>query len=402
MKWKNKGSELDDYAKSLVQQFQNKKEKIYIFGAGILGRNIVPAFDGYHCFGGFIDNDVRKQQSGFDGHPVISLAQYMADGAEGFIVIAADQANIPSIEEQIKAEGLAERRDYWLYKEFMHDVFPVLSLYRYQLLYVDLAQICLTERCTLKCKDCAHGCFAVDFTNEDMSVDMVKQSADSFFAKVDVVKEFVLIGGEPFLYNNLAEIIEYIGEKYRHKILVYCITTNGTIIPKKDILESCKKYNMLIRISNYSGTLKRLESKYAELEAILRGSQVKYIFGKKEESWIDYGFNAVNRESIKKETELIQTFDRCKTPCREIRGNRYYYCVMARSISDNLGFGVGQEDYLDLSQMDHNAKKEFLEFEYGYSDKGYLDMCNYCNGADAVKYPIPAAVQMVRESGNQR
>ena len=397
MKWKNKGSELDNYAKGLVQQYQKKNEKIYIFGAGILGKIIVPAFIGYHCFGGFIDNDVNKQQRGVDGYPVISFAQYMANGAEGFIVVAADKANKPSIEGQIQAEGLIERRDYWFYKEFMHDVFPVLSLYRYQLLYVNLAQISLTERCTLKCKDCAHGCFAVDFKSEDMSVDMAKQSADVLFGKVDRIREFVLIGGEPFLYDNLAEIIEYIGERYHHKMFVYCITTNGTIIPKDNILELCRKYNMLIRISNYSETNKHLESKYAELENKLKEHQVTYVLGKKEELWFDYGFSTAEREKIKKEIELIQVFDRCKTQCREIRGNRYYYCVMARSISDNLEFGVGQEDYLDLSQTDYNAKKEFLEFEYGYSDKGYLDMCNYCNGADAVKHPIPAAVQMVRE-----
>lgn len=63
----------------------------------------------------------------------------------------------------------------------MHKFLPVLFVYKYNMLYVDLVQICLTERCTLKCKDCAHGCFAVDAKSEDLSLDMAKKSADSFF-----------------------------------------------------------------------------------------------------------------------------------------------------------------------------------------------------------------------------
>jgi len=37
MKWNNKGHELDSMAEGLIQSFSNKK-KIYIFGAGFIGR----------------------------------------------------------------------------------------------------------------------------------------------------------------------------------------------------------------------------------------------------------------------------------------------------------------------------------------------------------------------------
>lgn len=65
--------------------------------------------------------------------------------------------------------------------------------------------------------------------------------------------------------------------------------------------------------------------------------------------WIDYGFDYLNNEMD--EEKLIQTFDRCLTPCREVRGNKLYFCVMARSVSDNLHFNEGQDDYLDLEQL---------------------------------------------------
>ena len=41
-------------------------------------------------------------------------------------------------------------------------------------------------------------------------------------------------------------------------------------------------------------------------------------------------------------------------------------------------------------------KKQLFEFEMGYSEKGYLDMCRFCRGREAMNYRIPAAVQETR------
>ena len=155
-------------------------------------------------------------------------------------------------------------------------------------------------------------------------------------------------------------------------------------------MELCKKYNVQIHISNYSITLPRLEKHYDKLCTALAQNKVSYVLDNKEYLWMDYGFETVNRAG--NQEELIRVFDACKTPCREIRGDKLYYCVMARSVSDNLNLGVGQDDYLDLNKIDD--KKVIEEFLIGYSEKGYLDMCRHCNGADAHKFPIPVAEQL--------
>lgn len=390
MKWKNKGCELDELAKKYMDIFIKKNSSIYIFGAGFWGEKYAPVFEHYHCFEGFIDNDVEKQRNGVNGRKVFSLQTYLNSAKEGIIVIAADSKKISFIEKQLEAEGLKREIDFWAYQDFVQWMFPILSWYRYHILYVDLVQICPTERCTLRCRDCAHGCFAVDFKSADMEPDFAKQSADYLFSSVDFINEFVLIGGEPFLYHNLEELITYIGEKYRDKMIMYSITTNGTIVPDESILQLCKKYKITIHISNYSGTIRNLKVKYENLTECLKEHQIAYTMSEAGQQWMDYGFQSVDRER----KGLMEVFDRCKTPCREMRGSKYYYCVMARSVSENLGFEVGQEDYFELDGLKENEKKEFLEFHLGYSKKGYLDMCNYCNGADAVNHPVPAAVQM--------
>lgn len=394
MRWSDKGHELDECGENIVRSFWDKGEKIYIFGAGLIGEEYRPLFERLGCFAGYIDNDRRKQESGVNRACVISFEEYCDEKMDGFIMVTADEKNIPAIKVQLCQEGLKEQIDFYTYTDFMKTVYPILSVYLYNQFYVELAQICLTERCSLKCKACAHGCYAVDADSQDMSLDMAKESADSFFDKVDLIKEFVLIGGEPFLYRDLDKVIAYIGEKYRGKMINFAITTNGTIMPKQKILDLCREHNVLIRISNYSAELKYLEKKYTKLKEELEKNKIMYILGDSDYYWMDYGFETVDRGG--KAEDLIPVFDKCKTPCREIRGNRYYYCVMARSVSDNLGFGLGDEDYLDFNKIKKEDKKVLLEFEMGYSDKGYLDMCNHCNGADAVKYQIPVAEQVHR------
>lgn len=394
MRWSDKGHELDECGENIVRSFRDKGEKIYIFGAGLIGEEYRPLFERLGCFAGYIDNDRRKQDSGVNRACVISFEEYCDEKMDGFIMVTADEKNIPAIKAQLCQEGLKEQTDFYTYMDFMKTVYPILSVYLYNQFYVELAQICLTERCSLKCKACAHGCYAVDADSQDMSLDIAKESADSFFGKVDLIKEFVLIGGEPFLYRDLDKVIAYIGEKYRGKMINFAITTNGTIMPEQKILDLCREHNVLIRISNYSAELKYLEKKYTKLKEELEKNKIMYILGDSDYYWMDYGFKTVDRGG--KAEDLIPVFDKCKTPCREIRGNRYYYCVMARSVSDNLGFGLGDEDYLDFNKIKKEDKKVLLEFEMGYSDKGYLDMCNHCNGADAVKYQIPVAEQVHR------
>lgn len=393
MIWKNKGHELDQKVADLLAQ--NPQRKYYIFGAGLLGKELMPVLQAYGCLAAFIDNSIEKQREGVGKIPVISLETYL-NLKDGQIVIAASPQNTIVIREQLKSFSLKHERDFFLYDEFVNQIFPIISVYGFGKSYVSLLQITLTERCTLKCKKCAHGCFAVDNSrSEDMSLSQAYKSADSFFAKVDFIKEFVLIGGEPFLYKDFAKVIEYIGERYRGQIGIYAITTNGTIVPEEDVLRACRKYGVLVRISNYIRQIPRLKSFIERLIDTLEENKVSFALGDEESEWMDYGFECVDHGTD--EEYLIKVFDACRTPCREVRENRFYYCVMARSVSDNLKFYVGQKDYLDLDGLTGKEyKKELLEFTLGYSDKGYLDMCRHCNGAEARNCPIPPAEQAKR------
>lgn len=393
MKWKNKGHEFDELMETKMRIY-NADWGIYLFGAGKFGENSYKQLQKFPFkIKGFIDNDITRQDTQFCELPIISLKQYWQERENSIVVVTVGKKNKADILQSLKNQQFEYGRDYFIWQDFIDRIVPVLLLYQYDKLHVSLAQICVTERCSLKCKKCAHGCYAVTSDNIDPSISEVIYSADSFFSKIDYINVFVLIGGEPLLYKDLEKAVEYIGEHYRNQIGLFEITTNGTIMPSDDLINVCKKYNVLFLISNYSGTIPKLKKKYEMLISKLEEQGVSYNLGSENDTWMDYGFEYMDRKVD--EEQLIKVFDGCATPCKEIRGSHLYSCVMARSVSENLEYNIGKNDYLDLNNLEgENWKKELLEFTLGYSEKGYLDMCNYCNGADAKNYIIPAAEQL--------
>ena len=388
MRWNNKGHEFEILATELAYKWNISKD-FYLFGAGGRGRFYKKIMKEFGLYSGFIDNDPNKWCN-----EVYSLSDFLNNNDCGWIILCAGYDYVREMLSQLKKMNIDEKR-FFVYDDtlFFEMILPVLSVYELGKTYDRLCQISVTERCTLKCEKCAHGCWNVPMDRADMKLEDVIKSADYYFAAFDYVIEFVLIGGEPFLYKNLSESIEYIGERYRNQILTFAITTNGTILPSDEIIEACQKYDVHIHISNYVRTLPKLKRSYERLCSMLDENEISYDLSNEDEKWMDYGFDSL----IRSDTEnLVDVFDHCKTPCREIRGSKYYFCVQARAVSENMRFNVGAEDYLNLSEInDKEGKKALMEFGMGYSAKGYLDMCKYCYGAEAANRIIPRSVQKI-------
>lgn len=366
---------------------------VCIFGAGKKGSELALILEHYDISFLFADNSLEKQQSGHMGTAVIDPNKICSNKDDYFVIVACSEKNYPAIAKQLESLGLKNGFDFVRFNYYMNQVAPKLIFESTGKNFMPLCQISLTERCTLKCKKCAHGCYAVSPSSADLSLNMVYKSADSFFSHIDFIDEFVLIGGEPLLYKELDKAISYMGEKYRSQMRVFSITTNGTLVPSEDVLTMCKKFDVMFRISNYAKTLPWIKERHKKLTEMLDTCEIAYSLGAEETQWMDYGFETIDRKASPE--ELKKVFRSCRTPCHEVRGNRLYYCVMARSVAENLHFSVGENDYLDLDSLHGEEGKEtLLKFTLGEFEKGYLDMCNYCHGADSVNFPIPAAEQV--------
>lgn len=102
----------------------------------------------------------------------------------------------------------------------------------------------------------------------------------------------------------------------------FCITTNGTIIPGEEVLIACRNNCVKFEISNYSKTLPWIKERQDKLIRELNKYGISYVLASEDGNWIDYGFDEVNNKID--EDYLIDLFDACHTPCREVRVVNYF------------------------------------------------------------------------------
>jgi hypothetical protein len=95
----------------------------------------------------------------------------------------------------------------------------------------------VTERCSLKCKDCSNLMQYYE-RPQNSELNVLFKSIEKIMACIDNLDEFRVIGGDPFMNKELYKIINklVIYEKCK-KIVVY---TNAKIVPKNENLECLK------------------------------------------------------------------------------------------------------------------------------------------------------------------
>ena len=262
MKWNNEAHEFDSYHEDIKRNLR-LDQGVYCFGAGKIGMDVFQMLNSFCCVKGFIDNSPIKIGKSYNGKLVYSINKLPADGC--FIVVTVVKEHYVDIKRQLNDVGYIEGKEFTYWETFFEKMFPVALNYQKGKNYVGLTQISVTERCTLRCVNCAHACNYVSIADNDISVEMIKKSADTFFSICDYVQTFVLIGGEPLLYNGIAEVIDYIGEKYRNRMFRFQISTNGTIVPTDTVLEKSLKWNVNYLISNYSAQIPKLIKQYEKL-----------------------------------------------------------------------------------------------------------------------------------------
>lgn len=364
MKWSKKAHEFEQFEAVLMQK------RIYIFGAGEYGAYLYKNIASEKVVG-FIDNSVQKQKQGYLGQKVFSLDEISKPGSETLIVIAVSGTSFGDIKGQLISHGV-EMANIVSYELYMHLYF----YYTRNSLLIHQVSVSITQKCTLNCKDCS---IMTTYLSEkkNYTLETLKKDVDLFFSHVDYLGIFGIVGGEPFLYPELGEYLIYLSQ-YQDRILRKIqIVTNGTIIPSDDLLELCRQYGIEISISDYSRTLPHLENRINKLIENLKQHQILYLVNKAD-YWIDFGYNYVNNTET--DEAMIRFFDQCHMTCRLLKDGKLYYCANSTfAIDAGLNYN-DKENELELSQINEENKMEAVEFDEGYSCRGYLNMCRHCNG----------------------
>ena len=245
------------------------------------------------------------------------------------------------------------------------------------LLIVTKAEFVVTQRCSLKCRDCS--ALMQYYSNPvNLDIDTVIKSVDSFFSYVDYSRTVNIIGGEPLMVKDLARLINKISE-YRMRISELTIITNGTIIPGDEVILAMVKAGVTIIISDY----KELSRKKTDLIATLTSGGVKHKVVEHLQWTKMQSFSASTRPPC-------SVFKSCDAYCMQIMNGKLFYCNFAAHGEALSGFPYNVANSIDL--FNENTTKETIR-AYVERQSG-IPACAYCTGNDLSMENIPVAMQV--------
>ncbi len=387
-----------EYSSEIVKKFQDKG--VVVFGTGNFGSLINSALKQKNiAVNYFVDNNFNNWGKKFEGVETISAKDIVKKNKDSYILIAS--LNFRYLKRQLKDLGIKNFYDV----DFLLNNFDIskintkwskdrckvqLDLYNYSVnasrddnyLKVNSLDLVLTEKCSLKCKNCSN---LMQYYERpiDNDLDVMLKSFENFLSVVDYCYEVRMIGGEPLMYKNIDKVLEKVlSKKNVGNVIIY---TNGTIVPKGDKINIFKNPKIYFKISNYGSISRNVE----KLENVLEENGIHFI-SERITTWQDCA--------------RVEKFERTEKINKEIFGNccvnetltmlhgKLYLCPYSAHVENLNVIKPKIKEHINLYDIKDKdlLKSEIRELYFG---KEYLEACNICNGRDHNVSSIPAAEQ---------
>ena len=260
-------------------------------------------------------------------------------------------------------------------------------------LVVKHIDVVITERCSMKCRDCAN---LMQFYDKPKNSDtnLLFKSMDRLMECVERLYEFRVIGGDPFMNKEMYKIINKVVEyKNVENIVIY---TNARIIPKGENLDCLKNKKVRLQITNYSDsqavlTHPSLVAQHDEIVKVLSSNNIKFV-SDKVIKWDDIGTLKFIKETP---TQLHNKFmDCCANDLFSLLDGVLYKCPVSAHGTNLKAFSFDPNydgvDLIDEKISIKNLKKKLIDF---YHNNKYVTACSYCAGRSYGEGEVGAAVQ---------
>lgn len=247
-------------------------------------------------------------------------------------------------------------------------------------------ELFITERCTLRCRDCSH---LIPFYQKPQNyiIEDLLLPLQNLLQAVDKIEDLIVLGGEPLLHPELYKILEW--AYMNEKIAMVTIISNASICPDEKNLQSIIKTNTRLRLSDYG----KYSIKLGELEVICRENEISYAVNK--ETWTDMG---VIRHHNYSEEALYEIFHDCPFSYSLLLLNgRLFRCAHVAHLYNLNKIEGRKEDYLDFNNLEQDAIEIMKQKLRDYMKCDYLYGCNYCNGIANSIQGVEPAIQISEE-----
>lgn len=385
----------------IIENIKREGIPVIIFGAGIVGEALFHACRNagikVECF---CDNNSNKTKSSKCNIEVIHTPNLKTKCKDANFIISA--ADIKDVVDQLHVLGYSKwyacsllLRDFDVSQyqfsapmDFVeYAVATCLLCHNSYLtpdkLFLRSVDIIITERCSLKCRDCSN---LMQYYKKPVDCDIkeLMQAIDVFFTYIDEVNEFRVIGGEPFMNKDFHLIINRLNDEPKVKKIV--IYTNGTIIPKEDKIEYLKNSKVLFIITDYGKLSKNLHG----LTQILQGNNIAF-YVQKAQGWTDCAKIVRHYRYIGQQKEIFRNC--CAKNTITLSKGKLYRCPFSANADRLDAVPDVKNDHInifdetiDINEMKKRIRKFLLE-------KDFLEVCDYCNGRSFGDPEIQPAVQ---------
>lgn len=248
---------------------------VFFYGAGKIGLQAINVFKQYSggdlFFRGYIETKKTVEQK--NGYEIWDMNEVSRDA---IVVITIANVNIVvDVYDRLREYGF--KRIYFYYnfgytnevgKDFLKDYCQNCSAWGMEVL--PHVEIHVSDYCNLNCRGCAH--YSPIFEHHLPDTDSRIYDLQLLKEHVSHVVKLYLLGGEPFLNNDIETYICKAREFFPNTIL--SIVTNGLLIPQiaNSVLTTIRENDVCVIISEYEPTKRFID----EIKAKLNANHVKY------------------------------------------------------------------------------------------------------------------------------
>ena len=240
-------------------------------------------------------------------------------------------------------------------------------------LTVQSVDLMVTEKCSMKCKDCSN---LMQFYEkpEDAEVPAMCGMVDDLCAVMDEIYEVRVIGGEPFMHREVHRIVEHLNDE--PKIKRVSIFTNATILPRDWKPFEHQKVRFFITEYDQSRKLSEMISGLVE-----RG--IAYV-SERANGWTDC--SPLDKNNRGKAANEALWGKCCAKNLATLADGRLYRCPFSANAFKLGAVPDYKDDYLTLPASRAEVKA-FLR------EKKMIETCDHCAGRSYDAPEITPAIQ---------
>jgi len=236
--------------------------------------------------------------------------------------------------------------------------------------------VVLGTKCSLRCKEC-NNLIPHFQPQKDLPVQKVIEPLRALLAQADSILRCELIGGEPFLYRDLVQVLDYVLAE--PKIRQIELTTNATILPNEEVMSRLRNPRVLVRVSDY-GDLVDKERFLAHLRRYGISYEVLDLG-----AWLSSGGVEKRYRSM---PVLREQYMKCGPgyTCKALYDGKFFACARAASLWA-LGY-MKEQEYVDFRQ--EFTKQDIIQF----ITQDFSWACDYCDQCTPMQRKVPPAEQL--------